>query len=219
VDLRMAWSPDLGIAYVDPEVADVAHQAARALAQAGAVLTDATPGWESPSEAMWHALWVPTYAMQPVVWAAEGWDEDAPHDDIDANLLEIFAESKRLTLRDQARARLSRVQMWTAWSDFMDHFDVLLCPTLCTASFPLEQFAPSWLTGKSVREQVLDWLLTYPFNMLTNPAITVPAGFTADGRPVGLQIAAKHWDDGLVLRVARALEQVRPWAQHRPSFA
>jgi aspartyl-tRNA(Asn)/glutamyl-tRNA(Gln) amidotransferase subunit A len=58
--------------------------------------------------------------------------------------------------------------------------------------------------------------LTYPFNMTTTPAISVPAGFTADGRPVGLQIAGGHHADRTVLRSAAAFETEQPWMHLRP---
>ena len=64
------------------------------------------------------------------------------------------------------------------------------------------------------------WLsFTYPFNLTGQPAATVPAGFTGDGLPVGLQIVGGHLADGLVLRAAAAFEAARPWAQHRPPLA
>ncbi len=89
---------------------------------------------------------------------------------------------------------------------------MLASPTLASATFPHGQFSPDWLHGKSVREQILDWLLTYPFNMLSNPALTIPAGFTSDNRPVGIQFAARPRKDALLLRLARNIEEIRPWA-------
>jgi aspartyl-tRNA(Asn)/glutamyl-tRNA(Gln) amidotransferase subunit A len=59
-------------------------------------------------------------------------------------------------------------------------------------------------------------LLTYPYNMTTTPAITVPAGFTSDGRPVGLQIAGRHRADAAVLRAAANYEAARPWSNVKP---
>lgn len=97
----------------------------------------------------------------------------------------------------------------------MDDYDVT--PTLASAAFPLEQFAPDWLEGKTLREQLLDWLMTYPYNMLNAPAVAVPAGFTEDGRPVGLQIGARHRQDALVLRVALALQKQKPWLDRVPN--
>lgn len=95
--------------------------------------------------------------------------------------------------------------------------DLMLTPTLASAAFPLDQFAPSWLDGTSLREQLLDWLLTYPYNMLNAPAVTVPAGFTSDGRPVGLQIGARHRRDALVLRAGRVLQERRSWLERHPN--
>ena len=66
------------------------------------------------------------------------------------------------------------------------------------------------------RRQALEWVLTFPFNMLTTPAISVPAGFTSDGRPVGLQITGRQQADAAVLRAAANFERARPWAGRRP---
>jgi Asp-tRNA(Asn)/Glu-tRNA(Gln) amidotransferase A subunit family amidase len=73
------------------------------------------------------------------------------------------------------------------------------------------------LLGAPLRRQVLDWVLTFPFNMMTTPAISVPAGFTSDGRPVGIQITGRMHADAAVLRAAANFERARPWAQRRPS--
>ena len=57
---------------------------------------------------------------------------------------------------------------------------------------------------------------TMPANLCWNPAISVPAGLTADGLPVGLQIIAGRHRDAVPLRLARILEQARPWPRHAP---
>jgi aspartyl-tRNA(Asn)/glutamyl-tRNA(Gln) amidotransferase subunit A len=106
--------------------------------------------------------------------------------------------------------------MWDTFAAFMTGYDLLVTPTLADAAFPITQFAPDRLLGEPLRRQVLDWVLTFPFNMLTTPAISVPAGYTADGRPVGLQITGRQRADAAVLRAAANFERARPWAQHRP---
>ncbi|HJQ48410.1 MAG TPA: amidase family protein [Amycolatopsis sp.] len=125
-------------------------------------------------------------------------------------------EAERLTGVDIARADVFRGAMWDAFAAFMAGYDLLVTPTLTDAAFPLSQFAPDRLLGRPLRRQVLDWVLTFPFNMMTTPAISVPAGFTADGRPVGLQIAGRQHADAAVLRAAANFERARPWAHHRP---
>lgn len=209
--LRIAWSEDLGVGYVDPEVLQICRAAVEALTEAGAVVDEQTPSWGNPSTAMWNAIWVPGFASE-----FDMFDWDAMHGEVDENLIELMHEAQRTTAVDVGRAETFRGKMWDTWTSFMDSYDVLVSPTLGSAAFPHTQFAPDWLEGKSLREQILDWLLTYPFNMLNNPAITVPAGFTTDGRPVGLQIAARHREEGLLYRVARHLEELRPWADRKP---
>ena len=58
--------------------------------------------------------------------------------------------------------------------------------------------------------------ISYPFNWSGQPAISVPAGWTAGGLPVGLQIIGRRLEDALVLRAAATLEALRPWAERRP---
>lgn len=211
--LRIAWSEDLNVGRVDPEVSRICREAVTALADAGAVVEDKTPSWGNPSLAMWNAIWVPGFASE-----YDMFDWDAMHGDVDENLIALMHEAEQITAVDMGRAEAFRGQMWDVWTSFMDSYDVLISPTLASATFPHSQFAPEWLEGKSLREQILDWLLTYPFNMLNNPALTVPAGFTADGRPVGLQIAARHREEGLLYRVARHVEETRPWAGRKPEI-
>ena len=211
--LRVAFSPDLGLGrHVDPEVLAVCREVLPVLEDLGAVVSEATPGWGYVSEAMWNGIWVPGFASEHDLL-----DWESLRGQVDDNLIELMREGERLTGVDVGRAEVVRGAMWDTWTRFMDDYDVLVSPTLCTATFPLERFAPDWLDGTTLREQLLDWLLTYPYNMLNNPAMTLPAGFTADGRPVGLQLAARHRRDALLLRVAGRIEEARPWADRRPS--
>ena len=210
--LRAAWSPDLGLGqHVDPEVVAICRAAVSALEEAGVNVSDATPSWTDTSVAMWHGIWVPGFASEHDLL-----DWPSLHGQVDDNLIELMREGEVTTAVHIGNADTTRGGMWDTWTRFMQDFDLMLSPTLATATFPLDQFAPSWLEGKSLREQLLDWLLTYPYNMLNNPALTVPAGFTSDGRPVGLQIAARHRQDALILRVGRVLQERRSWLDRKP---
>jgi len=211
--LRAAWSSNLGLAYVDPEVEQICREAVGALESAGLNVTEDSPQWSGISVAMWEGIWVPGFASEHDLL-----DWDSLSGQVDDKLIELMHETERTTAVQIGNADSARGLMWDTWTEFMDNYDIMISPTLASATFPLSQFAPSWLEGKSLREQLLDWLFTYPYNMLNNPAVTVPAGFTADGRPVGLQIAAQHRQDALVLRVARVLEEVRGWADKKPEL-
>ena len=57
---------------------------------------------------------------------------------------------------------------------------------------------------------------TPPFNLVGFPAASVPAGTTADGLPLGVQLAAAPGGEALLLSLARQLETLRPWPRHAP---
>lgn len=211
---RIAWSDTLGVGEADPEVVSIARETLYSLSQAGATVQDAEPDWGNPEEAMWNNVWVPGFAAE---YDMLDWDNSVG--EVDDNLIELMKEAERLTAVDVGRAAAFRGQMWDTFTTFMDSYDILASPTLASATFPLEQFAPDGLKDKPLRSQLLQWLFTYPFNMMTTPAITVPAGFTSDGRPVGLQLAGGHHADAKVLRAAAAVERLRPWADRRPEIA
>jgi aspartyl-tRNA(Asn)/glutamyl-tRNA(Gln) amidotransferase subunit A len=100
---------------------------------------------------------------------------------------------------------------------FMRRFDFLLTPTLATPAFDLNLPGPPTINGKPVTPA--HWLsFTFPFNMTGQPAATVPAGWTSEGLPVGLQIVGRHLDDPMVLRAAAAFEAAQPWAQRWPDL-
>lgn len=211
---RIAWSETLGVGEVDPEVAAIAKKALDSLTSAGARIDDAQPDWGFPEDAMWQGIWVPGFAAEYDMVDWEG-----SRGKVDDNLIELMKEVEQLSGVDVGRANAFRGQMWDIFAAFMQEYDILASPTLGSAAFPLEQFAPDWLKGKPLRSQILQWLFTYPFNMMTTPAITVPAGFTSDGRPVGLQLAGGLHADATVLRAAAAVEKLVPWADRRPEVA
>jgi aspartyl-tRNA(Asn)/glutamyl-tRNA(Gln) amidotransferase subunit A len=210
---RLAYSADLGLGRpVDPEVAVVARRAFDAFAGTGAELVDATPPWDPPEEAMWHGVWVPGFASEHDLF-----DWEAMRGQVDDRLIDLMGEGERLTAVDIGRADSFRGRMWDTYAAFMADHDLLVSPTLASAAFPHERFAPEWLDGEPLSGELLGWLLTYPYNMLGVPAITVPAGFTEDGRPVGLQIAGRLHGDAEVLRAAACFEAARPWVAHTPA--
>jgi aspartyl-tRNA(Asn)/glutamyl-tRNA(Gln) amidotransferase subunit A len=102
------------------------------------------------------------------------------------------------------------------WRLMQDH-DLLLTPTLAVPPFEVGIQGPEVIDGRSV--EPFEWLhFTYPLNFTGQPAASVPAGWTDDGLPVGLQIIGRHLDDSTVLRASAALEAARPWAQRWPGL-
>ena len=89
---------------------------------------------------------------------------------------------------------------------FFDHYDFLLCPTTQVPPFPIEQ---EWVQNINGRELAtyLDWMgVCYAITVTGCPAMSVPAGFTASGLPLGLQIVGPRWADLAVLQLAHGFE-------------
>ena len=102
-----------------------------------------------------------------------------------------------------------------AWRFFQD-YDLLLTPTMPVAAFAHGLLGPTSVDGHEVEASARSWF-TCPFNLTGQPAATVPAGWTAAGLPVGLQIAGRRLEDALVLRACAAYEAAAPWAGRWPA--
>ena len=117
----------------------------------------------------------------------------------------------RLGLEEAEAVRLS---MYEDMAKLFRRYRALVTPTTAVPSVPADlpiEGATLTINGKAV-DPVWDWCLTYPFNMLGNlPSASAPSGFSSSGVPTGLQIVAPPYDEAAVLRVAAALERVRPW--------
>jgi aspartyl-tRNA(Asn)/glutamyl-tRNA(Gln) amidotransferase subunit A len=116
---------------------------------------------------------------------------------------------------DYLRAVNARQALTDTLRRFFERYDLLLTPTLSLPAFPLGIVGPTEVAGREVTH--LGWTLCYPFNYTGQPAVSVPAGWTASGLPVGLQIVGRRLEDGLVLRAAATLGGLRPWADRRPA--
>src|SRR5581483_5623586 len=136
-------------------------------------------------------------------------------DRMDPGLVALTRHGLSYSAADYCRAQGERLAYYDRVIALFSRYDLLLTPTLSVAAFPVDRLIPAhWPQHR------WDWLrwagFSYPFNLTGLPAATVPCGFTAEHLPVGLQIVAGRFQDLRVLQAARALEQARPWADHRP---
>ncbi len=129
--------------------------------------------------------------------------------DIGADVLTRLRTGQTFTGVDYAQARRDRDELRREWLALLGEYDVILSPTTVIAAPPRDGqdavAAAARLTAN-----------TLPFNLTGFPAISVPCGFTQTGLPIGLQLAAGPWREGLLLRVARAYEHATPWHERRP---
>ncbi len=208
--LRIAWSPDLGYAPVDPEVATLVAAAVDTFAEAGAVVEESNPGLADPWEIM-DTIWSCGMA------GLHNDNLDEVRDLIDPGRLAVIESAARFSGTDLANAQIRRNAYYDAFRRFFESYDLLLTPTLPCEAFPVGQANPDSIAGRETT--YLGWTaFTYPFNLTGSPAATVPAGFTENGLPVGLQIVGRRGEDAIVLSAAAALENLRPWAQMRPDL-
>jgi aspartyl-tRNA(Asn)/glutamyl-tRNA(Gln) amidotransferase subunit A len=207
-DLRIAFSPTLGFAEVDPEVAAIVERAAGAFAELGARVEPADPGFGDPVEAF-HVLWFSGAAKSVEALT------DAQRAGLDPGLREICAEGERMSALDYLTATACRMELGRLMGRFHEEYDLLLTPTLPIPAFAAGREVPEG----SASPRWTSWTpFTYPFNMTQQPAASVPCGFTAAGLPVGLQVIGPRHADARVLAACRAFETVRPWHEHRPAL-
>jgi len=108
-----------------------------------------------------------------------------------------------------------RRELWGETQRFLARFDLLITPTMPVPAFAAAGLPPKQINGREISP--LGWLpFTFPFNLTGQPAATVPAGFTAAGLPVGLQIVGRRHADRTVLAASAAFEAAAPWSHHRP---
>jgi aspartyl-tRNA(Asn)/glutamyl-tRNA(Gln) amidotransferase subunit A len=208
--LRVAYSADWGYAAVDPEVRRVVGEAVRVFeTDLGCIVEEAHPGWEDPAEAFWSLV-----AMESDLVGMRAMVEGR-RKEISPFLLALL--DRNWTAEDFTNANMIRKAVANRMWRFMQRYDLLLTPTLAVPPFPVHMQGPEIIEGRMVR--AADWLcFTFPMNMTGQPAASVPAGFTSDGLPVGLQITGRHLADASVIGAAAAFEAARPWAGREPSL-
>lgn len=209
--LKVAYSPDWGYAAVDPEVRRVVGEAVGVFeTDLGCTVEEAHPGFEDPYDAFWGMVALDTDLAGMRRMAAELGDEMSPH------LVEFLEHD--WTAEDLTNAAKIRKAVYNKMWSFMRGYDLLLTPTLNVPPFETGIQGPETIEGREVGSTY--WLsFTFPMNMTGQPAATVPAGFTADGLPVGMQITGRHLDDAMVLRASAAFEAARPWKDIWPPLA
>jgi len=199
--MRIAYSPDLGYAKVDYEVAALVREAVHALAELGAHVEEVGPIFESPAEIFrvhWYAGAAYVLSALPVELRKL----------VDAGMREVASEGAKITLKQHMDAVQNRGALGVAMNTFHTQYDLLVTPTLPIAAFQAGREVPE---GSGMKRWT-EWTpFSYPFNLTQQPAATVPCGFTSSGLPVGMQIVGPRYADALVLRVARAFESAHPF--------
>jgi len=210
--LRVLWSPDLGYARVDPEVLEITEAAAGSLIEA-AQLDHGTDRVEltEPVKA-----WLGTGAID--IWLhleKEDWPQRK--DELVGHVRRNFEATESLPVPAYARFMQRRHRLEIEVAELFSGIDILLTPTTAVPAFKAESPRDVRIGGEE-----LDPAMTVPFTMLANlcwnPAISIPAGQTRAGLPVGLQVTVPRHRDELALRLGRIAEQINPWPLTAPGW-
>jgi amidase len=138
--------------------------------------------------------------------------------DFKQSLADNIRAGEGLTGADVARAYRQRTALAQRMVGFFASYDVLVLPVSQVPPFPAEQEFPTQINGQPM-ETYLDWMRSAYFITATGcPAISVPAGFTPDGLPIGIQIVAPHNQERRLLEVAHAFEQATGHGDRHPTL-
>ena len=211
--LRIAWSPDLSIATVDPEVAAICQQAMQQLTTLGCIVEE-----DHIEFGDLRAIIAPLRAYRSVA-VFNQLLEQGMADVANDFFKEFMALGQSISIAEAGQAEAQRYQLWLRAQQFFSDYDLLICPSTQTTAFPIDQLYPTTINGKSMPDLVESILLTYSITLLGVPAISIPAGWTQNGLPVGLQIIGNRLAENTVLSIAAALENLSPWAHLQPDLS
>jgi aspartyl-tRNA(Asn)/glutamyl-tRNA(Gln) amidotransferase subunit A len=199
--LRIAYSPDLGGAIVDPEVADIVKAAVQRFTELGAIVEQDDPGLADAGETF-ARHWFPgaTFVLGQL-----------PADKralVDPGLQEVARLGAAYNATHLLEAAQMRNALGLQMQRFHQSYNLLVTPTIAVPAFDAGQETPIKADGA----RWTDWTpFSYPFNLTQQPAASINCGFTRAGLPVGMHIVGPRYADALVLRAARAFESLVPY--------
>ena len=196
--VRVAWAGELGLTW-EPDCYSVARATMDRFDAAGSHVEDAAPDLSGAMD-VFRTLRSLIFSDFGEVVPEEKWP--------------LLKETVRwniqcgrdLVLADVTKAELERTRIHLAMTEFFERYDVLALPTTQVAPFPVEIEYPTEIGG-TVMEDYIDWMSSCCVISSTGcPAISVPAGFTSDGLPVGLQLVAAVGQEAKLLDIAKGFE-------------
>jgi amidase/aspartyl-tRNA(Asn)/glutamyl-tRNA(Gln) amidotransferase subunit A len=217
--LKIAYSANLNIFPVEERVLSVVDEAVRALEEAGARVEEASVGFARDQRELCE-LWLREVGVRSAEIVSNLKDAGVAdllgehRQDLTPEFAGLLERGHAMGAVEYRKDEVVRTEVFDAIQDLFDGYDLLVTPTLAVPPFDNADdgntLGPSEVNGEEV-DPLLGWCLTYPINFTGHPAASVPAGFTEDGLPVGMQMVGRRFDDGAVLAASAAFERVRPW--------
>jgi amidase len=200
--LRVAWTFDLGDLPVQPEVLTVLAACRRSLEDAGCDVTDAAPALADADEVFQLLRAARMAAMAPLL--------HAHRDEVKATLAWNIEKGVALTGEQVAAARAGHAEIFQRFGAFLadGRYEVLALPTVQVLPFPVEQEWVTEINGEPMATYI-DWMRSCSrITVTAHPAVSVPAGLTAAGLPVGLQLVGRYGADRRLLEIAAAIMEL-----------
>ena len=208
INLRIAFSPSLGYARVQKDVLSLAESAITSFEDMGHKVEPWQGSLPDTGE-IWSQL------FNCDLYAQLYHDLDKNRQRMGKTLVNSLDQIKSFSINDFIKAQKVRSKLNEIMRNIFERFDLLITPTMPTEAFAAKGPPPAEIDGHPI--PLLGAVaFTYPFNLSGHPAASVPAGFTKNGLPAGLQIIGPRHRDDLVLQASYAYEQMRPWDKHWP---
>ncbi|HEY2338443.1 MAG TPA: amidase [Burkholderiales bacterium] len=206
---RIAWSKDLGGLPVEPAVSQVVEEQRKIFRDLGCIVEDAEPDFTGATESFETLRAVGFFHK---VGALLKDHRDKLKDTVIWNI----EEGKRRSAEDVGRAEALRSSLFHRMRKLLETYDFLVCPVNQLPPYPVTTEWPKEVAGVKMTNY-LDWMKScYYITITSHPAISVPAGFTKGGLPVGIQIVGRYRDDFGVLQLAHAFERATQTWKRRP---
>jgi amidase len=207
--IRIAWWRDLGGIPFEPEIRRVVDSARKVFEDLGCVVEEAEPDFTGVDAAFPLLRYVgnhPRYAA--LIKQRPEWVKDTIKFEV--------AEAERARAADVSQALAQQARMFDRSRAFFERYTYFILPVTQVEPFDVNTPYPTEISGTAMTTYI-DWMRScWYVTMMANPAISVPAGFSATGLPVGLQIVGRHRDEWSILQLAHAFEQATGHGRQRP---
>jgi amidase len=206
---RVAWWKDLGGVPVEPAVRAVVDANRRVFEDLGCTVAEAEPDFAGVAEAFATLRVLDNYPRYaPLVRERPEWVKDTIKYEV--------AEAEKLTAAQIGKAQARQAKLYDDSRHFFARFDYFVLPVTQVVPFDVTTPYPTRINDVALGTYI-DWMRSCTYvSLMANPAISVPAGFTPEGLPVGLQIVGRHRGEWPLLRMAHAFEQATRHGRRRP---
>lgn len=198
--LRIAWYRDLGGVPFDPPVREIVERQREVFLSLGCIVEEDEPDFRGAETVFrtFRALW-----FQGALGGLTGEQRKQLKDTV----VEELERAAELTGREIAEAERLRAELYHRARQFFERWDFFVLPTVQAPPFDIDRPYVTEIDGVRLGSYI-DWMKScWYISVLAIPAISAPCGTTAEGLPVGLQIAGAHRNDWGVLQMAHAFEQ------------